>query len=362
MLLSENSIQQIRKSDLVNVIGKYVKLKKRGNNYIGLCPFHNERTPSFNVTPGKGFYCFGCETKGRNAIDFIMLYEKKSFVDATIHLANFSNINLLEVAEVNQQKKVKWEPKVEKVDFLPKGISEKSLQHWNENNFTEWLISLFGFEETEKNCKLFNIGSSKHWKHSTMFWQVDLTGNLRQATIILYNSENGKRVKKGSFVEKWNYLINGFESGITNSDCVKVYGKFLSKETQKLNLFQCFFGEDQINKFPGKKIGIVESQKTAVLLTFFYPEYIWLATGGKNGCKWTDLQVCIVLENREVVLFPDKGIDCFNLWRERGDEIKSKVNCKIIVSDILENSEIANEIEPGEDLADYFMQQLQKPF
>lgn len=86
---------------------------------------------------------------------------------------------------------------------------------------------------------------------------------------------------------------------------------------------------------------------------FFYPEYIWLATGGKNGCKWTDSQVCKVLKNREVVLFPDKGIDCFNLWNDKKDEIKTKVNCRIIVSDILENSEIANEIETGEDLADY---------
>lgn len=248
--------------------------------------------------------------------------------------------------------------KKEKIDFLPKEISAKSLQFWNKNNFTEWLISLFGFEETEKICKLFHVGSSRHWKHSTMFWQVDINGNLRQATIILYNSENGKRVKKGSSVEKWNYKLNGFESEITNTDCVKVYGRFLSKETQKLNLLKCFFGEHQINKFPGKKIGIAESQKTAVLLSFFYPEYIWLATGGKNGCNWTDSQVCKVLENREVVLFPDKGIDCFNLWNEKADEIKSKVKCKIIVSDILENSKIANEIEPGEDLADYFLKQI----
>lgn len=250
------------------------------------------------------------------------------------------------------------ETKIKEIDFLPAGINQKSLLCWEKNNFSQWLISLFGILESKRICNLFHVGSSRHWKNATIFWQADINENLRQATIILYNAGNGKRVKAGSIVQKWNAFKNWFEEETRTSDCVKVYGKYLSKETKELNLFQCFFGEHQLKKFPLKKIGIVESQKTAILLSFFYPEFIWIATGGKNGCKWTDYEVCKVLKNREVVLFPDKGIDCFNLWQKKAAEIKAKINCLIRVSDIMETSEISDKLSEGEDLADYFLTQL----
>ena len=69
-------------ADIVEIVSKYVDLKQRGRNFFGLCPFHNEKTPSFSVSPDKGIYhCFGCGNGG-NAVNFIMEYEKISFVDA----------------------------------------------------------------------------------------------------------------------------------------------------------------------------------------------------------------------------------------------------------------------------------------
>ena len=69
-------------ADIVEIVSKYVDLKQRGRNFFGLCPFHNEKTPSFSVAPDKGIYhCFGCGNGG-NAINFIMEYEKISFVEA----------------------------------------------------------------------------------------------------------------------------------------------------------------------------------------------------------------------------------------------------------------------------------------
>ena len=69
-------------ADIVEIVSKYVDLKQRGRNFFGLCPFHNEKTPSFSVAPDKGIYhCFGCGNGG-NAVNFIMEYEKISFVDA----------------------------------------------------------------------------------------------------------------------------------------------------------------------------------------------------------------------------------------------------------------------------------------
>jgi DNA primase len=77
----------VTRADLVEVIGSRVALKKAGSNYKGLCPFHGEKTPSFTVSPAKGFYhCFGCSASG-NAIGFLMAFENLGFVDAVEALA-----------------------------------------------------------------------------------------------------------------------------------------------------------------------------------------------------------------------------------------------------------------------------------
>jgi DNA primase len=96
-LISPNSIQQIQSQiDIIDIIGSFIKLKKRGANYLGNCPFHHEKTPSFTVSPTKEIYkCFGCGKSG-NAIGFVMDHEKYSYVEALRWLANKYNIELEE--------------------------------------------------------------------------------------------------------------------------------------------------------------------------------------------------------------------------------------------------------------------------
>ncbi|WP_288301633.1 DNA primase [Veillonella magna] len=88
-------IERIKEAnDIVAVISEHVALKKKGKNYWGCCPFHNEKTPSFSVTPEKGFfYCFGCHASG-NAINFLMRYENLTFPEALERLAARANIPL----------------------------------------------------------------------------------------------------------------------------------------------------------------------------------------------------------------------------------------------------------------------------
>ncbi|HOV24136.1 MAG TPA: CHC2 zinc finger domain-containing protein, partial [Candidatus Marinimicrobia bacterium] len=75
--ISSNTIEQIKaRTDILEIVSDFVQLKQRGRNYFGLCPFHEEKTPSFSVNPSLGiFHCFGCG-KGGNAVTFIMEYEK----------------------------------------------------------------------------------------------------------------------------------------------------------------------------------------------------------------------------------------------------------------------------------------------
>lgn len=93
MLIPEDIIDRIRESnDIVDVISEYVSLKKKGRNYFGLCPFHNEKTPSFSVLQDKQIYhCFGCG-EGGNVISFIMKYKNLGFIDAVTMLAERANI------------------------------------------------------------------------------------------------------------------------------------------------------------------------------------------------------------------------------------------------------------------------------
>src|SRR3954466_11233079 len=109
-MITQQTIQQItNRIDIVEIIGEFVKLKKRGVNYLGNCPFHNEKSPSFTVSPSKEIYkCFGCGKSG-NAIGFIMEHEKYSYVEALKWIAARYNIEIEETAvspEVKQQQQV----------------------------------------------------------------------------------------------------------------------------------------------------------------------------------------------------------------------------------------------------------------
>lgn len=94
-MIEQEKIEEIkRRTDIVDVIGRYVQLKKLGRNYRGLCPFHSEKNPSFYVNPEKGiYYCFGCK-KGGNAVNFLMEYEKIDFPDAIKRLAKNLGIEI----------------------------------------------------------------------------------------------------------------------------------------------------------------------------------------------------------------------------------------------------------------------------
>lgn len=106
MLYPEQIIEEVRlRNDIVEVVSGYVKLEKKGRSYWGLCPFHNEKTPSFSVEPNKQFfYCFGCN-KGGSVIHFIMNIENLEFVEALKFLADRAGIALPETEDPQEREK-----------------------------------------------------------------------------------------------------------------------------------------------------------------------------------------------------------------------------------------------------------------
>ena len=138
------------------VIGDFVALKRRGANYIACCPFHNEKTPSFSVSPVKGIYkCFGCGKAG-NAVSFVMEHEHLSYVEALRYLAHKYNIDIVEREESAEdaQRRLYNESLLIVNDFAQKFFTKQlwetdegkavGLSYFKERGFTDDTIKKFG--------------------------------------------------------------------------------------------------------------------------------------------------------------------------------------------------------------------------
>jgi len=130
-VIAQQSIQEVmNRADVIDVLGQFIRLKKRGASYIANCPFHNEKTPSFYVSPAKGIYkCFGCG-KGGNVVTFIQEHEKLTYPEAIRWLADYYKIELVESERTPEQQQQQ--------------LAEEGLRILNEyatNYFQEMLLS-----------------------------------------------------------------------------------------------------------------------------------------------------------------------------------------------------------------------------
>lgn len=140
MLYEQNFIEELKtRADLVRIIEPYAPLKKKGANWMGCCPFHQEKTPSFSVNPAKGFYkCFGC-AKGGNCFTFVMEMEGLNFPEAIKRIAEISGVPLPEPVgdrnyEQNKQRRAEKKEIAEQVIELNKYALEFWEHHLSENN------------------------------------------------------------------------------------------------------------------------------------------------------------------------------------------------------------------------------------
>ena len=159
MRYSDDIIEEVRsKNDIVDVVSQYVKLTRKGSSYFGLCPFHNEKTPSFSVTPGKQmYYCFGCGAGG-NVFNFIMEYENFTFGEALKHLADGAGVELPKM-EYSREVREKAQEKAELLD-----INKQAAQYYYYQLRTEkgaaGLRYLTDRGLTEETMRSFGLGYS----------------------------------------------------------------------------------------------------------------------------------------------------------------------------------------------------------
>ncbi|REG94159.1 DUF6371 domain-containing protein [Flavobacterium aquicola] len=214
-------------------------------------------------------------------------------------------------------------------------LVESSFLSKNRNNFIQFLMNNFPEEAVNEVVLKYLIGTSRRWDGSTVFWQIDNYECAHAGKILAYNQETGKRIKSN----EGKALIDWVHSVLKRKGVIHDF-----------NLRQCLFGLHLIRNSNAKVIGLVESEKTAVLMSLFKPEYIWMATGSKGGLKYEFLKP---IQQYKIIAFPDKSE--YNDWLIKAKQLNG-FNFDIVVNDWLEQSNYRD----GTDLADVLILEKQK--
>src|SRR4029078_4337439 len=265
-MITQNTIQQIQsRIDIIEIIGGFVKLKKRGANYLGLCPFHNEKTPSFTVSPSKEIYkCFGCGKSG-NTISFLMEHEKLSYVEALRWLANKYNLEI-EETEASPEQKIQQQTSeslfiinqfaqqfYSKILFETEAGQNIGLSYLRERGFTEDTIKKFGLGYAPDLKNTFTTQAIAEQYNHELLQKAGLVvnrndqlgDNYRDRIIFPVHNNSGKVIGFGARLIKSNDRAPKYINTPENELYVKskiLYGTYFARHAiDKAN--ECLFVE-----------------------------------------------------------------------------------------------------------------------
>ncbi|MEY4835544.1 DUF6371 domain-containing protein [Flavobacterium sp.] len=215
----------------------------------------------------------------------------------------------------------------EKIIYIPSNYLDKSISNIYANNFVNFLKVQFGIEDTKSVIELYKIGSSNNWNGANIFWYIDKDNNVRTGKIMLYNNDSGKRIKV-----PYNHIT-------------WVHKKL---KIPNENIRKCLFGEHLLPIYPNRPIALVESEKTAIIASLFFQDFIWMATGGISNLSSKYLEP---LKNRKIILFPDIG--AYDLWMEKTKKLEKSFDIK--VSKYLEDNASIDDKREKYDVADFIL-------
>ncbi len=224
-------------------------------------------------------------------------------------------------------------PPPQPTSYIDSVLVERSMSHYPDNRLFQFLASQLGEGEALRLMQLYRVGTANHWQGSTVFWQIDIHGRVRTGKIMLYNPANGRRIKEPHNHITWVHSI-------------------IHKEG--FNLKQCFFGEHLLPTDVKRSVAIVESEKSALIASSYLPQYLWIASGGKNGC-FRDENLS-VLRGRNVVLFPDLGAT--EDWSAKISTME-RMGITVKLFDYLERNATVKQRAEGFDIADFLLEMKQ---
>jgi hypothetical protein len=202
-------------------------------------------------------------------------------------------------------------------------------RNFKRNNFIQFLKNFFAEDAIKVAILKYLIGTSSFWDGATVFWQINQKQEVVTGKVMLYNSETGKRVKQPFAHINWMHKVLKIE---------------------KFNLSQCLFGLHLINEYSGSTIAIVESEKSAIIMSILFPNYLWLATGSKSNFK---MQLLEPIKKFKIITFPDNSEYCD--WQKTCDELKGN-GFDIICSKKSESEKY----QKGFDLVDIYIELFKK--
>lgn len=208
---------------------------------------------------------------------------------------------------------------------LQSDLIAKCGRNFRQNNFIQFLKPYFSEAEIKSVILKYMLGTSSHWEGSTVFWQVNSLNKIMTGKVMLFDVKTGKRIKTPFNHITWVHSI------LKLNDYV---------------LKQCLFGLHLINESTKKQIAIVESEKTAFIMSLFLPNYIWMATGSKSNFK---KEMLLPLKSYTILAYPDKSE--FNDWNKTTLELQ-KEGFKISCSRFIEDKNVPD----GTDLADIYLE------
>jgi len=163
---AETTIDEVARISILEYIQNVVDLEEKGKDYFGLCPFHNENTPSFSVTPEtNNFYCFGCGTGG-NIINFVMQYHNYSFAQAIKHLLQYANIDTRELKKESEtfnlfkkmSRLTESRLKTKEHDILPVNIMDSyslsGLEPWKKEGMSDAVLEKYQVRMDRNACRI----------------------------------------------------------------------------------------------------------------------------------------------------------------------------------------------------------------
>ena len=331
MRYSDDIIEEVRmKNDIVDVVSQYVKLTRRGSTYFGLCPFHNEKTPSFSVTPSKQmYYCFGCGAGG-NVFNFVMEYENYTFGEALQHLADRAGVQLPKI-EYSREARQKAEERAALLEINKLAARYFYYQLRRESGKTAYAY-LTGRGLSEETIKKFGLGYSD--KFSDDLYKFLKSKNYSDMLLRdsgLFNVDE----RHGMYDKFWNRVI-GFGGRVMgdgkpkylNSPETKIfdksrnlYGLNVARTTRKNYLILCEGYMDVISMHQAGFTNAVASLGTALtsghasLLKRYTQEVLLLYDSDDAGVRAALRAIPILREagvtSRVVNLRPHKDPDEF---------------------------------------------------
>lgn len=338
-MISQKSIQDVlANAHIEEVVGEFVNLKRSGSNRKGLCPFHDEKTPSFMVSPAKGIYkCFGC-SKGGNSIQFLMELEKMSFVESVRFLAKKFNIELEETEGDNEnyEEEKKHRESLTIVnqfaqEYFSKQLTEESegksigLSYFRERGYREATIQKFGLGYAPKDRKSFlKEAESKQYNYEFLreLGLVTEKGNDFFNGRVMFTIHNltGKPIAFAGRIlgtnKKAPKYLNSPESGLYNKSKT-LYGMHQAKNAIRKEK-NCILVEgytDVISLHQNGIENVVASSGTALtagqlkLIKRFSDNLTILYDGDAAGIKAAMRGMDIALEedlNARIALLPEK--------------------------------------------------------